>query len=237
MLPARQIGLVDPDLIRRMQEASSAVAAYIDKKSLSTDEVRRIERMLDDAGITLLSESEILDIGDLGWRTYRAIRALAEEIAPGSRVHIHELCGDGIPVPVEINPDLIEEVIKSDKDDFIESLRRFPVAHLSKTSSKVLPLFICFEREASRLASDITTLCVKLLLICENTIIAGDHLVLQKVRFDPAKAYRHGVPEGPLFATLAGGGTVEIDGREITPDMVQTTSAKRIHIPGLERYT
>lgn len=237
MLPARQIGFADPDLIRRMQGASSAVAAYIDKKSLSTEEAGRVERMLDDAGIILLSESEILDIGDLGWTTYRMIRALAEEIAPGSRVHIHELGGDGIPALVEINPDLIEEVIKSDKDGFIESLRGFPVVHLSKSSAEVLPLFICFEHEASRLASDITTLCVKLLLICENTIIAGDHLVLQKVRFDPAKAHRYGVPKGPLFATLAGGGTVEIDGREITSDMVQTTSVKRIHIPGLERYT
>ena len=237
MLPARQIGLADPDLIRRMQGASSAVAAYIDKKSLSTDEAGRVERMLDDAGITLLSESEILDIGDLGWTTYRMIRALAEEIAPGSRVHIHELGGDGIPVSVEINPDLIEEVIKSDKDRFIESLRRFPIAYLSKSSAEVLPLFICFDHEASRLVSDITTLCVKLLLICENTIIAGDHLVLQKVRFDPAKAYRHGVPKGPLFATLAGGGPDEIDGREIPPDKEQTTSVKRIHIPGLERYT
>jgi len=43
--------------------------------------------------------------------------------------------------------------------------------------------------------------------------------------------------KGPLFAMLAGGRAVEIDGRKITPDMVQTTSAKRIHIPGLERYT
>jgi D-aminoacyl-tRNA deacylase len=36
---------------------------------------------------------------------------------------------------------------------------------------------------------------------------------------------------------LAGGKAVEIEGRLITPDAVQTTSVRRIHIPGLERYT
>lgn len=235
--PARQIGFLDLGLIRQMREASCAVAAYIDRKSLPADEVRRIEQMLDDAGLLLLSESEILDIGDLEWTTYLRVRALAEEIAPGSRVHIHGLTGDGTPAPVQINPDLVEETAKINKEKFIEALGKLPVAHLSKGSTEVLPSFIGFEHETSRLASDITTLCVKLLLICENTVIAGDHLVLRKVRFDPAKARRHGVPKGPLFAMLAGGRAVEIDGRKITPDMVQTTSAKRIHIPGLERYT
>lgn len=235
--PARQIGFLDPGLIRRMQEASCAVAAYIDKKSLPAGEVQRIERMLDDTGLVLLSESEILDIGDLEWITYLRVRALAEEIAPGSRVHIHGLTGAGVPSPVQINPDLVEETAKINKEKLIDALGELPVAHLSEGSTEVLPTFIGFEHETSQLASDITTLCVKLLLICENTVIAGDHLVLRKVRFDPAKARRHGVPKGPLFAMLAGGRAVEIDGRKITPDMVQTTSAKRIHIPGLERYT
>jgi D-aminoacyl-tRNA deacylase len=111
-----------------------------------------------------------------------------------------------------------------------------PVAHLSKGSTEVLSTFICFEKGSSQLASDITTLCVKLLLICEDAVIDGNHLVLRKVRFDPEKARRHGVPRGPLFAMLASGKAVEIEGRRITPDAVQTTSVKRIHIPGLERY-
>ncbi|MCK8518180.1 D-aminoacyl-tRNA deacylase [Methanoculleus sp. 7T] len=235
--PARQAAALGPDLIRRMQEASRAVAAYIDKKSLPSEETERIERMLDDAGVIHLSESEILEIGDLEWATYLRVRDLAEEIAPGSRIHIHGLAGHGTPVPVRVVPDLVEETVKINKDGFLEALEEFPVAHLSKGSTEVLPTFIAFENGSSRLASDITTLCVKLLLICENAVIDGDHLVLRKVRFDPEKARRYGVPKGPLFAMLAGGKAVEIEGRRITPDAVQTTSAKRIHIPGLERNT
>ncbi len=237
MASARQAGFLGPDLIRRMREASSAVAAYIDRKSLPASETGKIERMLGSAGIILLSESEILEIGDLGWTTYLRVRALAEDIAPGSRIHIHGLAGHGTPVPVRLSPDLVEETVKNNKSEFLDALDKFPVVRLSKGSTEVLPLFIGFENETSRLASDITTLCVKLLLICENTVIEGDHLVLRKVRFDPAKARRYGVPRGPLFATLAGGRAVDIDGRRITPDMVQTTSVKLVHIPGLERYT
>ncbi len=236
IVPTRQIGAVNPGILRTMQEASSAVAAYIDRKSLPTDEVGRIERMLDEAGFLPLSESEILEASELEWATYLGVRALAEEIAPGSRIRNHDLRGEGTPVAVRIIPDLIEETVKNDKTGFLNGLDGLPVVHLSKGSTEVLPTFICFENGSSRLASDITTLCVKLLLICENAVIDGDHLVLRKVRFDPEKARRHGVPKGPLFAMLAGGKTVEIEGRRITPDTVQTTSVKRIHIPGLERY-
>ncbi|KLK89068.1 D-tyrosyl-tRNA(Tyr) deacylase [Methanoculleus sediminis] len=236
IVPTRQIGAVDPDLLRTMQEASGAVAAYIDRKSLPKDDAGRIERMLADAGLPLLSESEVLEASGLAWATYLLVRDLAEEIAPGSRVRIHDLRGEGTPAVVRIAPELIEETIKSDKSAFLNGLDEFPAAHLSKGSAEVLSTFICFENESSRLASDITTLCVKLLLICENAVIDGDHLVLRKVRFDPEKARGHGIPKGPLFAMLAAGKAVEIEGRMVTPDAVQTTSVKRIHIPGLERY-
>lgn len=236
IVPTRQIGAVDSGLALRMQEASGAVAAYIDKKSLENARAGRIERMLDDLGLLILSESEIVEASPLDWAAYLGVRDLAEEIVPGSRIHIHALAGEGTPVSVKIVPDLVEETLKTDKSGFLAALDELPLVHLSKNPIEVLPTFICFENESSRLARDITTLCVKLLLICENAAIDGDHLVLRKVRFDPEKARKHGVPKGPLFSTLAGGKAVEIEGRKITPDAVQTTSVKRIHIPGLERY-
>jgi D-aminoacyl-tRNA deacylase len=236
IVPTRQISAIDPGLLQAMQEASGAVAGYIDRKSLSRDEAGRVERMLGDAGLLLLSESEIQEASGLAWAAYLRVRSLAEEVAPGSRVRIHDLKGEGNPAVVRIVPDLIEETIKFDRSGLLKGLDRLPVAHLSFGSAEVLSTFIGFECVSSRLARDITTLCVKLLLICEDAVIDGDHLVLRKVRFDPEKARRHGVPEGPLFAMLAGGKAVEFEGRRISPDAVQTTSVKRIHIPGLERY-
>ncbi|MGI5939001.1 MULTISPECIES: D-aminoacyl-tRNA deacylase [Methanoculleus] len=236
IVPTRQIGAINPESIRRMQEASSAVAAYVDRKSLSSDEAGRIERLLDATNLPILSESEIIEASRLEWATYLAVRALAKDLAPGSRIHIHNLTGRGNPVPVPVIQELVEETVKSNKVEFLESLDKLKVAHISKGSKEVISTFIGFENESSQLARDITTLCVKLLLICEDAAIDGDHLVLRKVRFDPEKARRHGIPRGSLFAKLANGEAVEIGGRTITPDAVQTTSVKRIHIPGLEGY-
>jgi D-aminoacyl-tRNA deacylase len=237
IMPTRQIGALDPDLLRRMQEASRAAAAYLDKKALSTAEVERIEQMLDEAGLIRLSETEILDIGEVDWKTYLRIRRLADELLSGSRVHVHNLRDAGRPVPVAVNPDLVEEIVKINKERFLGVLEGMPVVHLSKGPIEIYSKFIAFQNASSRLANDLTTLCVKLLLTSENTVIDGDHLVLRKVRFDPEKARKLGVPKGPLFSMLAGGKTVEIEGRRITPDMVQTISVRCIHIPGLERYT
>jgi D-aminoacyl-tRNA deacylase len=80
-------------------------------------------------------------------------------------------------------------------------------------------------------------LCVKIIRIKEITARDGDHLILQKVRFDPQKARTLGVPAGPLYKALAAGQAVEVGGKVITPAMVSSRSEIKIHIPGLENIT
>ncbi|MDN7024524.1 D-tyrosyl-tRNA(Tyr) deacylase [Methanoculleus sp. FWC-SCC1] len=233
----RQVPTLDLAMVRAMAEKSRAVAAYVDRKALSREEERLVDDLLGRAGILTLTESELLDIGDVDWNTYLQIRTLAGEVAPGSRVKIRNLQGAGIPVTVSINHELLEEVVKSDKTALMSKIDQMPVATLSNGRQEVLPTFITYESEEFRLANDLTTLCVKLLLISGNTVATGDHLLIRKTRFDPEKAHRLGVPPGPLFGKLAGGREIEIEGRRITPDMVWAHSVKEIHLPGLERYT
>ncbi len=235
--PSRQIPTLDLEMIRAMAEQSRAVAAYVDKKAVTKAEETALDDLLARVGIPRLTEGEILEIGTLEWETYLRIRRLAEEILPGSRIHIHTLPGQGRPVPVSVAPELIEEVIKSYKEDFLQSLSEMPAIHLSKGSEEVAATFITYESEEPRLANDLTTLCVKLLLISESTVVDGDRLLIRKARFDPEEARRRGVPPGPLFGKLAGGREIEIEGQLITPAMVQTISERVIHLPGLERYS
>ena len=50
----------------------------------------------------------------------------------------------------------------------------------------------------------------------------GDRIVARERGFDPGKAKTLGVPEGPAFGRLANGETVEVDGRTIPPEEVET---------------
>jgi D-aminoacyl-tRNA deacylase len=117
---------------------------------------------------------------------------------------------------------------------FLAGLEELPVIHLSGQENRLLPVFITSEMYTSRIINDLNTLCVKIIRIKEITARDGDHLIIQKVRFDPNKARTLGVPAGPLYKALAAGQSVEVSGRVITPAMVSLCSETKIHIPGLE---
>ena len=117
---------------------------------------------------------------------------------------------------------------------FLAGLEALPVIHLSGHDNRMLPVFITSVTYTSRIINDLNTLCVKIIRIKEITARDGDHLILQKVHFDPHKARMLGVPAGPLYKALAAGQSVEVSGRVITPEMVSMCSETRIHIPGLE---
>jgi D-aminoacyl-tRNA deacylase len=98
-----------------------------------------------------------------------------------------------------------------------------------------MPVFITTEEKSPEVLNDLISLCVTLISRGENTAIEGDSLVIRRSKFDPSKARRLGVPEGPLFGELMRGRTLTIDGRDITPDMVCSSEIVRIRIPGMEK--
>ncbi|MDD1660069.1 MAG: D-tyrosyl-tRNA(Tyr) deacylase [Methanomicrobiales archaeon] len=233
---SREVPALDTGMVKLMRDRTRAQAAYMDRKALAAADQRRLEGILSDLGVTVLSEGEIRSLGSVEWASYLAIRRLAGEIVPGSRCHVHGLTGRGEPVRVDLNPDLVLEAVKSDEKTFFRSLERMPVVHLSYGGMRVLPAFITFAADAPALINELITLCVKLITVSEHTVVEGDRLIIRRVRFDPERARAYGIPRGPLFGQLSAGRAVEVQGRVITPAMVETCSVKEIHIPGLERY-
>jgi len=231
---SREVSSLDETMIRMMLEKSGAVAAYIDRKALLKDELHQLTGLLDALGIARLGETELADMGLLPWETYRAARALAGTISPNARCHVHAVDGAGQLEPVRIDPVLLSETLKAGEQMFFAGLDELPVIHLSGTDNRPLPVFITYAEYTSRIINDLNTLCVKIIRIKEITARDGDHLIIQKVRFDPEKARTLGVPAGPLYKALAAGQAVEVSGRVITPAMVSSGSEIRIHIPGLE---
>ena len=233
----REIAMLDEMMIRSMVEQSGAVAAYIDRKALNKGELKRLAGMLDSLSVLRLSESEITSLGHLSWDTYCAIRKMAEAVSPGSRCFIHALAGSGTLVLVRANPVLLAETAKTNEPDLLKNLGNLPVVHLSTHDNRLLPEFITYTEHSSEIINALNTLCVIIIRREEITATEKDCLIITKVRFDPQKARELGVPPGPSYRDLAGGRTVEVDGRTITPEMVSFRSEIKVHIPGLEKFS
>jgi D-aminoacyl-tRNA deacylase len=232
----REVATLTETMIRMMIEKSGAVAAYIDRKALNREDLNRLSGMLATMGVPRLSESEILSMGHLSWEQYHAAREMADQFSAGSRIYIHDLQGDSPLSLVQIDPVLLGETTKSDEPGLIKGLGCLPVIHLSTQDNRMLPAFITSDNHTSQIINDLNTLCVKIIRSKEITATEKDQLIIKKVRFDPGKARELGIPAGPFFKQLAGGRTVEIDGRTITPGMVSSCSDITIHIPGLEKF-
>jgi D-aminoacyl-tRNA deacylase len=233
----RQVALLDKDMVEAMIVQSGAIAAFIDRKAVSRLDLERLTTILDSLNIPRLSEHEITALDNLSWDTYIAVRDLAGGVCPGARCFVHGLDGSG-PLTV-ISPDLalFTEAKRSDEPALINGLGHLSLVHLTDENNVLLPYFIVFCKDSSELINALNTLCVKIIRNRENTATENDCLVIRKIRFDPEKARKLGVPAGPAYRQLATGKAVELDGRVISPNQVSVVSETRIHIPGLENYS
>jgi len=233
---SRDISSLDRTMVRLMTEKSGAVAAFIDRKAIRSGDIRTMEDFLSSCGLIRLTESDLMSFGDLSWKTYLAIRGLAAAVNPECRLHLHNP-GEGTPALLHISPQLIEMAVKADEREFFDSLSGMSLVRLSMPKKSILPVFIIMEENRPVILNALIRLCVTLIRREEDIAIEGDHLIIRKIRFDPGNARELGVPKGPLYGELMNGRTITIGERVITPEMVQVSSVKKIHIPGLERYT
>ncbi len=233
----REVAFLDGTMLRSMMEKTGAVAAYIDRKALSREDLARLTGMLDAAKIPRLTGSEILSMGRMSWEQYRAARAMAGEVSFGARIYVHGFHGTAPLAVVRIDPLLLSETVKADEPGLVHGLADLPVIHLATRENRMLPAFITDAGNTPQIINALNTLCVKIIRSKEITATEKDLLIIRKVRFNPDKARELGVPAGPLFRQLAGGRPVEIDGRTITPAMVSSCSDIPIRIPGVETFS
>ena len=233
---SREVGALDGEMAAMMRDRSRAAAAYVDRKALTAPDLAKVESLLAGIGLPVLSEGEILTLGQMEWESFLAVRTLALAAVPGSRCHPHAVTAIGKPVFVDLDPELLSEALKSDEAVLVAGLDGLPVVHLSGRGRAVLPRFITDETGRDRAIHGLINLCVKIIIERQDAAVEGDRLIIRRFRFDPGKAHELGVPRGPLFGRLSAGEAIDLGGRVITPSMVRTASITAIHIPGLESY-
>lgn len=233
---SREVPSLDAAMIDQMVEKTGAVAAYIDRKAIPGKDLATLESIIRKNGIMILSEGDLMHFGEISWDTYQKILGLAKETVPGCTVILHGPCPDGHPVKVEMDPPLLEEAWRCNPRAVIEGLDTLPLVRLSTSKKPIWPSFITIGENSGNVLHDLISLCVNIIRRGEITFVAGDHLTISRRRFDPDRARDLGIPRGPLYGQLMNGCPVRVGDRVITPEMVQTCSERRIHIPGLEKY-
>jgi D-aminoacyl-tRNA deacylase len=231
----RETGRVDREMLLMLVEKSSADAVYIDRKALKQDELTRLEALLAETGISRLTETELVQMKHLTWKTWNRIRDLARSVDPGAEVHIPDGVREGNPGIIRLPPDLVREAYRADAPGLLQEVGRLPAIRLSTKKNPILHAFIVTGENSPVVLNDLISLCVTTISRGENTAIKGDQLIIRRSKFDPDRARSLGVPRGPLFGELMNGNPVTIDGREITPDMVRISRETHIRIPGLEK--
>jgi D-aminoacyl-tRNA deacylase len=236
IIHSRDVPFVDLSMLRRLVQHSPTDAAYMDRKALPSGEVRRVEALLRQIDLPLLTESGIRAIGNLSWQMYVSLQACANTEAPSSQLVADGLIGEGTPVVIRLDPPLLSEALRADRTAVQEGLRGLPLAHLLGPDGTIRPVFLTFEGNQSNVINHLIRLCVKIIVGNQKTSLDGDSLIIHGMRFDPQKARALGIPSGPLYGMLSAGHTIEQDGRMITPEMVETETKRILHISGLGRY-
>ncbi|MDO8841594.1 D-aminoacyl-tRNA deacylase [Methanocalculus sp.] len=235
---SREAAGMTPEMLGQMIERTGAVAGYIDRKAVSGTEADQIAHLLKEAGLPVLAEGMLREMGDLPWKTWCRASELAEAIAYGSLIKNHGLREDRNLTTVSIPEELLAEALRGHEEEFISLLNGItPCIRIASEGRAALSTFIGYEEDGSQLASDLITLCVQQITKHYLSVVEGVRLIISRDRFDPEKARMLGVPAGSLFGRLASGHSVTVEGRVVRPEMVNSCVMREIIIPGLERYT
>ncbi|MDD1723614.1 MAG: D-tyrosyl-tRNA(Tyr) deacylase [Methanospirillum sp.] len=231
IMPSRDLRYLTRELFDLMVSDSGAAAVYLDGKSLSGPEEKKITTYARERGIPVLGQGDLQRLNRLPFSQYLAVKKLAESVVPGCNIVIHALDDAPDPAVLEIPGDLLEEVMRAVPDDFIASLDRYPLARITGGGKACHPKFIIDGGNEAEISDELIHLCVILVQSRYDCSFDGDFFVIRKKRFDAKKAEKLGIPAGPLYGDLMAGRPVTMNGSVVDPEMVLMMTEKRIHIP------
>ena len=216
------------DVIDAAFAASNAELAVVD------GEKPELERVIDDLGYRVVSETWLRTVGDRPLAVVEAAESTLSPVADGLR--FGEVAVDhngGTPADAWTVVSLPDELIGAangiDADATLTAVDESTVAY-ETTEGATLPAGGALVAEPGDFADLVDRLAELLAEEYASVEQTADGVVCRDTGFDPEKAATLGVPEGPKFGRLAAGETVAVNGREITPDAVESERVERFAV-------
>ncbi|MDL5361637.1 D-aminoacyl-tRNA deacylase [Halalkalicoccus sp. NIPERK01] len=202
-----ELGPLNPDVIEQAFEESGADLAVID------GDRPELESVIEELGYRVVSETWLREVGDRDLALVERLESELGSVDEGVRFGEREGVFVVGPLPVE----LIEAARSVDPDGVRGAVERHALAFETTEGGTEVDERAAFaggERDA--LIDDLVAILER-----EYEVERGSgEVVVRERAFDPEKAQRLGVPEGPAFGRLASGQAVEVEGRTIEPEAV-----------------
>ena len=210
-------------LLAEAFEQSGATRALLD----GDGDTPALRAAVEAAGYEVVSETWLRETSGVPLSLVERAEEALSPVSEGLRFGAAARDGDvGRFDPVSLPGDLLEEAVGVDRERVWEVVAERAVA-LETTQGGTVPA----GRAAFPGAADREAVVEGLLNVLRekyDSVEREDGVAVARANgFDPEKAHRLGVPQGPAFGRLAAGESVEVGGREIPPEAVESETERR----------
>lgn len=241
IFPTHALDELDEAIVRQAFVRSGAHFAYIDRKSMKSEQREKLGKMIESIGFEVLKESDIREMDGIPWEFCMQLRKRVKEICPSGKPVITDgikcvlsTCQTCICPKVKIariNPALLSEAEKLDRNRLKAFLSEHNIAYIEYEDGRFAHILIGLDDSCARLAVEkLRDECVKIIRNHYEVHIDNGILQISDKKFSPEKARSLGIEDIQLYGRLARGESVIIDGKTINPEMVYETNKRAIKL-------
>jgi D-aminoacyl-tRNA deacylase len=218
---------LNKELIRSAFEKSEGDFAYFDRKCMGKFK-EKIESLIKELGYEVLRSRDIKEHGGLPWNVYLTLRQEVKkyELADtGKNLRVGALLRDNISNivrefqlnPVEMELAVVHEAQKVDKDGVRKLFDSNAMVYLERSDGFITEVLAKPDIDVKNLINRLQDGCIEILKEHYDIEYSNDqsNIYIIENKFNPQLAAKLGVTPGPLYAELAGGKSVNIDGKLI----------------------
>jgi len=241
IFPTHALNNIDESMVKQAFARSGADFAYIDRKSMKSEERDNLIRLIDRIGFETLKESDIKEMDGVPWEFCMQLRKRVKEICPSGKPVITNgikcalsSCQTCICPKVKIakiNPLLLCEAEKLDRNRLKAFLSKHNIAYIEYEDGRFSHVLIGIDDSCARLAAqELNSECIEIIKKNYNVYMNKGTLEIFEQKFSPELAKSLGIEDEQLYGILAKGESVIINGKTINPEMVYETIKRVIKL-------